>query len=119
MCCGTRGILIISNAKGCSVFVNQLLRSASSVGANLREAKYTQSRADFTSKLEIALKESSETEYWLELLYRKKKLSEVQDKSLRNLCGSIRRRLITSVTTAKMKLCGNEGFTTILYGWLD
>ena len=89
------------NIKGCSVFTNQLLRSASSIGANLHEAKYAQSRADFVSKLEIALKESSETEYWLELLYRKHKLTDEQYKYLRNLCGSIRRRLIASITTAK------------------
>lgn len=87
--------------KGCSVFVNQLLRSSSSICANLHEARYAQSRADFISKLEIALKESSETSYWLELLFRKGKLSEEQYKSLCNLCGSIRRRLISSVTTAK------------------
>lgn len=87
--------------KGCSVFINQLLRAASSIGANLHEARYAQSRADFVSKLEIALKESSETEYWLELLHRKKKLSEEQYKEMRNLCGSIRRRLIASITTAK------------------
>ena len=87
--------------KGCAVFVNQLLRASSSIGANIHEAKYAQSRSDFVSKLEIALKESSETEYWLELLYRKNKLTEEQFKSLRNMCGSIRRRLIASVTTAK------------------
>ena len=89
--------------KGCSVFINQLLRASSSIGANIHEAKYAQSRADFVSKLEIALKESSETEYWLELLYRKGKMSEEQYKQLRSLCGSIRRRLIASVTTAKEK----------------
>ena len=87
--------------KGCSVFVNQLLRASSSIGANIHEAKYSQSRADFISKLEIALKESSETEYWLELLHRKKKLTEEQYRQLQNLCGSIRRRLIASITTAK------------------
>lgn len=87
--------------KGCSVFANQLLRCSSSVGANIHEARYAQSRADFISKLEIALKESSEADYWLELLYRKRKLSEEQYKTLRNLCGSIRRRLIASITTAK------------------
>lgn len=91
------------NMKGCSVFVNQLLRASSSIGANVHEAKYAQSRADFISKLEIALKESSETDYWLELLWRKGKLTEGQYKSLRNQCGSIRRRLISSVTTAKSK----------------
>ena len=89
------------NIRGCSVFVNQRLRATSSIGANVHEAKYAQSRADFISKLEIALKESSETDYWMELLWRKGKLTEDQYKSLRNQCGSIRRRLISSVTTAK------------------
>ena len=87
--------------KGCSVFVNQLVRASSSIGANIHEARYAQSRADFISKLEIALKESSETDYWVELLYRKSKLTEEKYKQLRNLCGSIRRRLIASITTAK------------------
>lgn len=94
---------ICDNIKGYSVFVNQLLRSASSIGANIHEAKYAQSTADFINKLEIALKESSETDYWLELLYRKGKLTEVAYKQLRNLCGSIRRRLIASITTAKAR----------------
>ncbi len=89
--------------KGCSVYVNQIVRSSSSIGANIHEAKYAQSRADFINKLEIALKESSETEYWLELIFRKGKLSETEYKRLRNLCGSIRRRLIASITTAKLK----------------
>ncbi len=92
---------ICDEVKGCSVFVNQLLRSSSSIGANVHEAKYAQSRADFINKLEIALKESSETNYWLELIFRKGKLSEEQYRSLQNQCGSIRRRLIASVTTAK------------------
>ena len=87
--------------KGCGVYVNQLVRCSSSIGANIHEAKYAQSRADFISKLEIALKESSETEYWLELLFRKGKLSQPQYSNLRNRCGTIRRKLIASVTTAK------------------
>lgn len=52
---------VCDNIKGCSVYVNQLLRCSSSIGANLHEAKYAQSRADFINKLEIALKESYET----------------------------------------------------------
>ena len=92
---------ICDEIKGCSIFVNQLLRCSSSIGANIHEAKYAQSRADFISKLEIALKESSETDYWLELLYRKKKLSNDCYWSLKNRCSSIRRKLIASVTTAK------------------
>ena len=92
---------ICDTIKGCSVYTGQLIRASSSIGANLHEAKYAQSRADFVHKLEIALKESSETEYWLELLFRKNKLSENEYTRLKNNCGSIRRRLIASITTAK------------------
>ncbi|MBQ4562700.1 MAG: four helix bundle protein [Clostridia bacterium] len=92
---------ICDEIKGCSVFTNQLVRCSSSIGANIHEAKYAQSRADFISKLEIALKESSETEYWLELIFRKNKISEEKYKDLKSRNGSIRRRLISSVTTAK------------------
>lgn len=100
---------ICDNIKGCSVFVSQLLRCSSSIGANIHEAKYAQSRADFISKLEIALKESSETDYWLELLFRKNKLSQEQYTQLRNRCGTIRRKLIASVTTAKANSGGFNG----------
>lgn len=92
---------VCDEIRGCSVYVNQLLRCSSSIGANIHEAKYAQSRADFVSKLEIALKESSETDYWLELLYRKHKLPDELYTTLKNQCGSIRRKLIASVTTAK------------------
>ena len=92
---------LCDDIKGCSVFVNQIVRSASSIGANIHEAKYAQSRADFINKLEISLKECYETEYWLELLYRKGKMTEGVYGELRNDCGSIRRRLIASITTAK------------------
>ena len=87
--------------KGCSVYINQIVRSSSSIGANIHEAKYAQSKADFVNKLEISLKECSETEYWLELIFRKGKITEITYKDLRNKCGSIRRRLIASITTAK------------------
>ena len=92
---------ICDNIKDCSVYINQLIRCSSSIGANLNEAKYAQSKADFINKLEIALKESFETEYWLELLFRKGKIDEITYKSLTNKCGTIRRKLIASVTTAK------------------
>ncbi len=92
---------ICDEIKGCSVYVNQIVRSSSSIGANIHEAKYAQSKADFIHKLEISLKECSETEYWLELIYRKNKITEDTYKSPRNKCGSIRRRLISSITTAK------------------
>ena len=89
--------------KARSVFVNQLLRSCSSIGANAHEAKYAHSRADFISKLEISLKECYETEYWLEILFKVHSLSEEQYKTVSDKCGTIRRKLIASVTTAKKK----------------
>ena len=92
---------ICDNINGCSVYVKQLIRCSSSVGANIHEAKYAQSRADFINKLEIALKECYETEYWLELLYRKKRIDDITYRNLNNKCGTIRRKLIASVTTAK------------------
>ncbi len=92
---------ICDEIKGCSVYVNQLIRCSSSIGANLYEAKYAQSRADFINKLEIALKECFETEYWLELLFRKNKIDETTYKNELNNCGVIRRKLISSITTAK------------------
>lgn len=87
--------------KGSSAYINQIVRSSSSIGANIHEAKYAQSKADFVNKLEISLKECSETEYWLELIFRKGKITEAIFKELRNKCGSIRRRLIASITTVK------------------
>ena len=93
--------------KGRSVFINQLLRSCSSIGANAHEAKYAQSRADFISKLEISLKECYETEYWLEILYKVHSLTEEQYKTVSGKCGTIRRKLIASITTAK-KNAGSE-----------
>ena len=87
--------------QGKGVLKNQILKSGTSVGANIHEANYAQSKADFVSKLQISLKECYETEYWLELIFRKGKISEEAYKNLRNKCGSIRRRLITSITTAK------------------
>ena len=92
---------ICDGIKGCSSYVDQVIRSSSSIGANLFQAKYAQSRADFVHKLEISLKECSETEYWIELLYRKNKLTGEQYKQLSNTRGTIQRKLIASITTAK------------------
>lgn len=94
---------ICDGIKGRSVFVNQLLRSCSSIGANSHEARYAQSNADFISKLEIALKECYETEYWLEVLFKVKSIDETLYKGLLNKCGTIRRKLIASITTVKNK----------------
>lgn len=82
---------------------NQLERSATSIGANIREANYAQSTPDFISKLQIALKECYETEYWLELLGKSGILSnEILKKPIHD-CGSVRRVLVSSITTMKGK----------------
>ncbi len=86
-----------------AVLVNQLLRSATSIGANLHEAQYAQSTNDFISKFEIAQKECYETEYWLELLFETECINEGRYKKLQNDCGSIRRMLISSLKTIKSK----------------
>ena len=84
-----------------TVLINQLLRSGTSIGANIHEAQYAQGTKDFISKLEIAQKECYETEYWLELLFETDCLSEENYKKLHNECGAIRRMLISSLKTVK------------------
>ncbi len=79
----------------------QIRKSSSSICANIREANYGQSKADMLSKFEIALKECSETEGWLQLLFDTKAISEEPFKTHRNLCGRIRRMLIASCKTLK------------------
>ncbi|MBR0412672.1 MAG: four helix bundle protein [Eubacterium sp.] len=91
----------IDDIKGHYALKNQLERSATSIGANIREANYAHSRADFISKLHIALKECYETEYWLELLERANILSVGFVNELQHDCGTIRRILITSINTTK------------------
>ena len=86
-----------------SVLINQLLRSATSIGANLHEAQYAQGTKDFISKLEIAQKECYETEYWLELLFETGCITEEVYKDVQNECGAIRRMLISSLKTIKSK----------------
>ena len=86
-----------------AVLTNQLLRSGTSIGANLHEAQYAQGTKDFISKLEIAQKECYETEYWLELLFETGYIPADQYKTLQNTCGSIRRMLIASISTVKAK----------------
>ncbi len=86
-----------------SVLTNQLLRSGTSIGANIHEAQYAQGTADFISKFEIALKECFESEYWLELLFETGYLEELKYKNLINNCGAIRKMLISSCKTLKEK----------------
>ena len=84
-----------------SYMTDQLARSGTSVGANIHEAQYAQSKKDFIAKLEIALKESNETSYWLKLLYETNRIDIETYQSAEKLCGNIRRLLIASCKTAK------------------
>ena len=93
--------LLCQNIKAPSNTLFQIRKSSSSVYANICEANYGQSRADMLSKFEIALKECSETEGWLQLLFNTIVINEDTYKKHRNLCGRIRRILISSCKTLK------------------
>ena len=92
---------LAGDIKGHYSLTNQLERSGTSIGANIREAKYAHSRPDFIAKLHIALKECYETEYWLEIANKSGIISDDTVKSVLHDCGSIRRMLISSINTAK------------------
>ena len=92
---------LTDSMKGHYSLTNQLERSGTSIGANIREAKYAHSRSDFIAKLQISLKECYETEYWLELMEKAELLSANITQKLIHDCGVIRKMLITSINTAK------------------
>ncbi len=94
-------IKLCDNIKGHYSLVNQLERSATSIGANIHEANYAHGKADFVAKLQIALKECYETEYWLELFVKSELIEQDTVKELCTQCGTIRRILVASITTAK------------------
>lgn len=91
----------IDTKKGRGVLVNQLVRSATSIGANLHEANYAVSKADFINKLHISLKECCETEYWIEMLAGCNAITEEIKNDLLQKSGVIRRMLVKSINTAK------------------
>ena len=84
-----------------NIISKQIVRSGTSIGANINEANYGQSKADLISKLHIALKETAETEYWIKLLQLSEYISEEMATSLLNDCFDIKRILISSINTAK------------------
>lgn len=92
---------LTDNIKGHYSLSNQLERSGTSIGANIREAKYAHSRPDFIAKLQIALKECYETEYWIEIAQKSDIISFDSAKGILHNCGVIRRMLISSINTAK------------------
>ena len=84
-----------------SIISNQIGRSGTSIGANIREAKYAHGMSDFISKLQIALKEANETGYWLELLCKTNYINVEQYEMLESKCKSLRAMLVSSINTAK------------------
>ena len=84
-----------------SIISNQIGRSGTSIGANIHEARSAQGKKDFISKFEIALKEASETGYWLELLHKTKYIDDQAYKTLSGKCATLRVMLISSCRTAK------------------
>ena len=83
------------------VLINQLLKSGTSVGANVHEAQYAQGTKDFISKLEIALKECNESTFWLELLYDTQSITKDEFQKYQKLCIELRRMMVSSITTLK------------------
>ncbi len=83
------------------VLTRQLMRSGTSIGANVTESQHAQSRADFSSKLNIALKEAAETDYWLRLLYKSGFLNPAEFRSIYIDCKEIERLLAAIVKTVK------------------
>lgn len=84
-----------------NVLLNQLLRSGTSIGANIHEANYASSKADFINKFQIALKECYETDYWLGLFKDTHMITEEEYSTLFSQCSKLRKLLIASITTAK------------------
>ena len=93
---------IRDNRKG-NILLNQLLRSGTSIGANIHEANYASSKADFINKFQIALKECYETDYWLGLFKDAGIITDSEYDTLFATCSKIRKLLIASITTAKDK----------------
>lgn len=89
---------IVKQSKKETVLTNQLIRSGTSVGANIREAFYGHGKADFITKLQIALKECSESEYWIELLIES---GYYDDTKILEMCIEVKKLLISSINTAK------------------
>ena len=91
----------LKDEKSVYVLSKQLLRSGTSIGANIRESRFAQSPADFESKLSIALKEAEETQYWIELLYRSELISETEYKSIHTDASEMVALLLSSLKTYK------------------
>ena len=96
-----RSYQYLTREKHEEIMAKQLLRSGTSIGANAHEAVYGTSKQDFIAKLHIALKEASETEYWLILLTRTEYLTTIQSESLMSDCLEIKKILIATLNKTK------------------
>lgn len=85
----------------------QILKSGTSIGANIREAEHAESTEDFIHKLKIALKEANETEYWLEILYKTEYIDTEQYNSLNSDCAELNKLLISIIKTTKENITTN------------
>jgi len=92
------------NEKHEYIISNQITRSGTSIGANINEANYGQSIADFTFKMQIALKETAETEYWIKLLFMSEYIDKAMFNSLNKDCLELKKLLISTVNTAKKNI---------------
>ena len=92
---------VIKEKRKGNVLLNQLLRSGTSIGANIHEANYAASKSDFINKFQIALKECYESDYWLGLFKETKMITEEEYIEMYDKCSRFRKLLIASVTTAK------------------
>ncbi|MBR4657956.1 MAG: four helix bundle protein [Clostridia bacterium] len=101
-------VKLCESIKGHYSLVNQLERSATSIGANIHEANYAHGKPDFIAKFQIALKECYETEYWLEVFVKSEIIDRDTAKDVYNQCGSIRRMLIASINTTKENINKKE-----------
>ena len=101
-------VKLCESIKGHYSLVNQLERSATSIGANIHEANYAHGKPDFIAKFQIALKECYETEYWLEVFVKSEIIDRDTAKDVYNQCGTIRRMLIASISTTKDNLNKTE-----------
>ena len=96
--------------KKVSAILNQLLRSGTSIGANIHEANYASSKADFINKFQIALKECYETDYWLDVFHAANIITDEEYNDMFAQCSKIRKLLIASITTAKNNANQTESF---------
>ena len=92
---------LLKNRKKASAIISQLLRSGTSIGANIHEANYASSKPDFVNKFQIALKECYETDYWLDIFHDTGIVNEEEYTEMISQCSKIRKLLIASINTAK------------------